>query len=150
MKEVAHLDEQVRQMTVEREEHDRASQRLHEDQQAAENASSMASRLVASMEEQLRLARSEREEMTRQHASDKEFLSGIFRELEARATRRHPPPRGPRCPAIFTTQPRVARGQPCLRPRHHTPPASFDRPGRGVPTCAAPSLAAGSARHRTL
>ena len=97
MKEVAHLDEQVRQMTVEREEHDRASQRLHEDQQAAENASSMASRLVASMEEQLRLARSEREEMTRQHASDKEFLSGIFRELEARATRRHPPPRGPRC-----------------------------------------------------
>ena len=35
------------------------------------------------MEEQLKTARAEREELARQHAADKDFLSGIFRELEA-------------------------------------------------------------------
>ena len=130
MKEVAHLDEQVRQMTVEREEHARAAQRLQEDQQAAENASSMASRLVGSMEEQLRLARSEREEMARQHASDKEFLSGIFRELEARVACRCHAPAGTSAPtaaangpALRITQPVVvrARSQPGLPPLATSP-----------------------------
>ena len=49
-KEVAHLDEQLRQMTVEQEAGTRTTEQLRQDQQAAEQASAMAERLVGSCE----------------------------------------------------------------------------------------------------
>eukprot|EP00327_Prymnesium_parvum_P039222 CAMPEP_0195654390 /NCGR_PEP_ID=MMETSP0815-20121206/33893_1 /TAXON_ID=97485 /ORGANISM="Prymnesium parvum, Strain Texoma1" /LENGTH=243 /DNA_ID=CAMNT_0040798595 /DNA_START=1 /DNA_END=729 /DNA_ORIENTATION=+ len=83
MQEVAHLDEQLRQSHMDNETLERSTEQLRLDQRASEQASSIAERLVASMEQELKLIRSEREETARQHASDKEFLTGIFRELEA-------------------------------------------------------------------
>lgn len=82
MKEVAQLDEQARHVASERDALQHEVEQARTDQQASEQASSLAERAVSTMEEQLRLVRQEREEMARQHATDKEFLSGIFRELE--------------------------------------------------------------------
>ena len=56
---------------------------LRQEQQSAQQSAAMCERLVASMEEELKRARADREEATRLNADDKETLTNIFRELEA-------------------------------------------------------------------
>lgn len=69
-------------MTLNQNELERHSEQLQKEHTTSAHASDLTERLLCTMEEQLKLTRSEREEMARQHAIDKEFLTSIFRELE--------------------------------------------------------------------
>lgn len=82
MKEVAELDAQLRQAIEEREAAVAANQNLLHEQQEQESTSSISERMQRAVDAQVELVRSEREELTRQHAADREFLNGVFRELE--------------------------------------------------------------------
>ena len=82
MKEVAELDAQLRQAVEEREAAVAANQNLLHEQQEQESTTSIGERLQRAMDAQTEMVRSEREELARQHAADREFLNGVFRELE--------------------------------------------------------------------
>ena len=57
-------------------------EQLSREQESAHQASKVCERAVGAIEAEMKQARGDREEMARQHASDKELLSNIFRELE--------------------------------------------------------------------
>ena len=86
MREVGHLNETAQQMTAERDEAVQQVEQLKREQQSLRQSSATFERMISSMEEQLKLARTEREVLQVQHAGDKEMLSNIFRELEASLT----------------------------------------------------------------
>ena len=80
MKEVAELDAQLRQGTEQRHLIESENAALLKDQRERENAEQISERMLRSMEEQVGFARSEREEQARQHAADKEYLTGVLAE----------------------------------------------------------------------
>ena len=83
MKEVAELDAQLRQAVHDRDEAVATKAAILEEQRVSESGRSLSERLVCSMEAQLDVVRGEREELSRQHAADREFLNSMFQELEA-------------------------------------------------------------------
>ena len=85
MKEVAELDAQCRQAVEERDA--ALAAKLALEQEVARGVAPTAlSGLARTMEAQVEVMRSEREESARSAAADREFLSSMFTELEAQLT----------------------------------------------------------------
>lgn len=83
MKEVAELDAQLRQTVSEREAALSSNSELLQEKQERESTAEVSERLLRSMEAQVEMVRGEREEHSRQHAADKQYLREIFTQLEA-------------------------------------------------------------------
>ena len=83
MREVAELDAQLRQTMGAKDDALRTNAELLEEKQERESVSQVSERLLHSMNAQVEMVRAEREEHSRQHAADKEYLREIFTALEA-------------------------------------------------------------------
>lgn len=83
MKEVADLDGQLRQAIEEREAAVAANSALLNEQGSYESTAEVSERLLKTIEAHTATVTSEREELQRQHAADREFLNGMMAQLEA-------------------------------------------------------------------